>query len=254
MAFNAFDDGNVNSGTPFTPWPTGTNTQGGSKSVRFDHNTDVYPLHESLPGNANSSLKKINELTGKDSAIKPSPHPTPLKLSDDMQTPGTVFPANIKHIQQGKTSIRSQYVCAVPNPIPDVSQRKDPKEENSQHDQLSGESSENPTQSASATFLTNLTIVLTDEKDLNFEASLSTWLKPPIDNGKKFQPALNKETRFGRTHGDRPIIGLVATHWNEEEQSHITPKWWDGKGIPNSTSKYKEVPLSILIVSYIQNV
>lgn len=43
------------------------------------------------------------------------------------------------------------------------------------------------------------------------------------------------------TPGDRPIIGMVAAHWNEKEQSKISPKWWDGNGIPNSTNKYKEV-------------
>ncbi|KAJ4873751.1 Uncharacterized protein Rs2_44527 [Raphanus sativus] len=42
------------------------------------------------------------------------------------------------------------------------------------------------------------------------------------------------------TYRDRPIIGMVAAHWNEKEQSQISPKWWDGNGIPNSTNKYKE--------------
>ncbi|OMO52116.1 hypothetical protein COLO4_37405 [Corchorus olitorius] len=45
---------------------------------------------------------------------------------------------------------------------------------------------------------------------------------------------------FGRTPVDRPIIRMVAAHWNEDESSHISPKWWDGNGIPNSTKKYKE--------------
>ncbi|KAJ1385343.1 hypothetical protein SESBI_41765 [Sesbania bispinosa] len=40
---------------------------------------------------------------------------------------------------------------------------------------------------------------------------------------------------------DRPIIGVVAAHGNEDENSHISPaKWWDVNGIPNSTTKYKE--------------
>ncbi|KAL5219274.1 hypothetical protein ABZP36_019958 [Zizania latifolia] len=39
---------------------------------------------------------------------------------------------------------------------------------------------------------------------------------------------------------DRPIIGLVATHWSDKEPDNITSKWWDGNGIPNSTNKYKE--------------
>ncbi|MCO5605076.1 hypothetical protein L7F22_059254 [Adiantum nelumboides] len=37
---------------------------------------------------------------------------------------------------------------------------------------------------------------------------------------------------------DRPILGTVAAHWNSSSSS--TKKWWDGKGIPNSTNKYKE--------------
>lgn len=37
---------------------------------------------------------------------------------------------------------------------------------------------------------------------------------------------------------DRPIIGMVAAHWNDKQST--SPKWWDGKGIPNSTNKYKE--------------
>ncbi|XP_078437752.1 aspartyl/glutamyl-tRNA(Asn/Gln) amidotransferase subunit isoform X2 [Wolffia australiana] len=40
---------------------------------------------------------------------------------------------------------------------------------------------------------------------------------------------------------DRPIIGLVAVHWKEDDDtSLVSPKLWDGNGIPNSTSKYKE--------------
>lgn len=37
---------------------------------------------------------------------------------------------------------------------------------------------------------------------------------------------------------DRPILGTVAAHWNHSSIS--SQKWWDGKGIPNSTNKYKE--------------
>ncbi|KAL4622187.1 hypothetical protein ACB092_06G279800 [Castanea dentata] len=80
-------------------------------------------------------------------------------------------------------------------------------------------------------------------KELKVEASLSAWLKPlpsiQDENSKIFDPATRKP-HFGRTPGDRPIIGLVAAHWNDNEQSHISPKWWDGNGIPNSTNKYKE--------------
>ncbi|KAK8488895.1 hypothetical protein V6N11_075745 [Hibiscus sabdariffa] len=36
------------------------------------------------------------------------------------------------------------------------------------------------------------------------------------------------------------MIGLVSAHWKEDESSRISPKWWDGNGILNSTTKYKE--------------
>eukprot|EP00250_Pteridium_aquilinum_P028107 c36595_g1_i1 orf=239-2791(-) len=39
---------------------------------------------------------------------------------------------------------------------------------------------------------------------------------------------------------DRPILGTVAAHWNHSSSSSTQKKWWDGKGIPNSTNKYKE--------------
>lgn len=39
-----------------------------------------------------------------------------------------------------------------------------------------------------------------------------------------------------RLADDRPILGTVAAHWSPIS----TRKWWDGKGIPNSTNKYKE--------------
>jgi hypothetical protein len=67
--------------------------------------------------------------------------------------------------------------------------------------------------------------------------SLSEWLKPP--NSRTSDSAKSSDD-------DRPIIGMVAAHWKNEEQENCTPQWWDGNGIPNSTNKYKEVnPISV---------
>nr|VDC79776.1 unnamed protein product [Brassica rapa] len=63
-------------------------------------------------------------------------------------------------------------------------------------------------------------------------ASVSPWVKQSEEKSNN-----NISTITSR---DRPIIGMVAAHWNEKEQSQISPKWWDGNGIPNSTNKYKE--------------
>eukprot|EP00252_Welwitschia_mirabilis_P026744 TRINITY_DN8877_c0_g1_i3.p1 TRINITY_DN8877_c0_g1~~TRINITY_DN8877_c0_g1_i3.p1 ORF type:complete len:384 (+),score=74.01 TRINITY_DN8877_c0_g1_i3:579-1730(+) len=51
----------------------------------------------------------------------------------------------------------------------------------------------------------------------------------------------SEKSSSGKNRGDydRPIIGLVAAHWNEQKENAAC-KWWDGKGIPNSTNKYKE--------------
>ncbi|CAL4944674.1 unnamed protein product [Urochloa decumbens] len=72
--------------------------------------------------------------------------------------------------------------------------------------------------------------------------SLAHWLKPP--NPKK--PFRDESLTGDRSHSakgsdeDRPIIGMVAAHWKDQEPANLTPKWFDGNGIPNSTNKYKE--------------
>ncbi|KAI4319701.1 hypothetical protein MLD38_033271 [Melastoma candidum] len=200
--------------TPFTPWPTGIKTQGGSKFVQFQGDINIRPTDDPRPENASRGFKM--EWIGKDRSVKIMPPPTPHKLTDEMQTPGTVFPANMEHVQKGKAGIRSQYVYSVPNIPTEALQLKVPDGEISLHNQL------------------------LDHQEAKIEATLSNWLKPPTDDGKSFQPARNKQAQFGRTYEDRPILGLVSTQWNEEEQLHATPKWWGGNGIPNSTSKYQE--------------
>jgi hypothetical protein len=88
---------------------------------------------------------------------------------------------------------------------------------------------------------------------LKAEASQSDWLKPQLStqdaSSKNFDSDFTRKPHFGRTPGDRPIIGIVAAHWNDDEPSHISPKWWDGNGIPNSTNKYKEVFLLAALFS-----
>ncbi|KAH7286846.1 hypothetical protein KP509_32G024900 [Ceratopteris richardii] len=49
-------------------------------------------------------------------------------------------------------------------------------------------------------------------------------------------PSVSNHHRPARLVEDRPILGTVAAHWSPI----TTRKWWDGKGIPNSTKKYQE--------------
>ncbi|XP_057956365.1 protein JASON isoform X5 [Malania oleifera] len=164
----------------------------------------------------------------------------------EMQTPGTVFPANLEIKENGKNArIRSQYVYSVLNPVENLSQWKVLKEEDSNSYELSGQLRDSLEQPKIATSKSEKRERETsDMEELKVEASLSTWLKPPPsirdDKNRNCGGRSCKSPNFGKTPCDRPILGTVATHWNEEDLSHITTKWWDGNGIPNSTNKYKE--------------
>ncbi|XP_057956361.1 protein JASON isoform X2 [Malania oleifera] len=148
--------------------------------------------------------------------------------------------------ENGKNArIRSQYVYSVLNPVENLSQWKVLKEEDSNSYELSGQLRDSLEQPKIATSKSEKRERETsDMEELKVEASLSTWLKPPPsirdDKNRNCGGRSCKSPNFGKTPCDRPILGTVATHWNEEDLSHITTKWWDGNGIPNSTNKYKE--------------
>ncbi|XP_041992513.1 protein JASON-like isoform X1 [Salvia splendens] len=76
------------------------------------------------------------------------------------------------------------------------------------------------------------------------EGSLTSWFKPisaKQDGSNKQLSSVSSQCR--KPPADRPILGMVAAHWNDVEAPNDPPpppKWWDGNGIPNSTNKYKE--------------
>ncbi|XVF20823.1 hypothetical protein REPUB_Repub12eG0035800 [Reevesia pubescens] len=218
-----------------------TSAYGRNKFVRFKCESGA---SSSKSENGGQNSKKL-ELPGYQSASKPSPNPTPLKLSDEMQTPGTFFPSNLETLANGKTRIRSQYVLSVLNPVEDASLLNAKKEDTFSSKDMFGGLKGSPHRRENATLKLEVGVKQTSLlKESEDEGSLSSWLKPKQytidDHNKNFQFTSSKIPHFGRTPGDRPIIGMVAAHWNEDESSHISPKWWDGNGIPNSTTKYKE--------------
>lgn len=222
--------------TSVSPWISATD-QGKNKSVRFECDFDLSSSKGSSSENCSQSLGK-SESPGNQSISKPFPYPTPLKLSDEMQTPGTVFPANVENYPNGKTRIRSQYVYSVLNPVESASQWKALKEDDPNSHKLSGELRESVDDPDNVSPKSKEGVKETSfGKELKVEASLSSWLKPQTSN----QGDHSSRPRVSRSPEDRPIIGMVAAHWNEDEPSRISPKWWDGNGIPNSTNKYKEV-------------
>ncbi|XP_038985682.1 protein JASON [Phoenix dactylifera] len=227
-----------------------------------------------------------------------SPYPTPLNLTDEMQTPGTLHPTNQENIRTWKNGrIRTQYVYPVLRHVENLSHWKALREEPSLIQSADHSEQEKkfpspdftgraqpisftpaPTYSKlfeSASFscpnekinqvqnrgsreepvhdksLSSPALLFKSADQLNSNvdtpelviSSLSQQLKPPfpedeIGNSKnitKEKPHSEKSYDAGR-----PIIGIVASQWNADELSCISPKWWDGNGIPNTTTKYKE--------------
>ncbi|KAL5977202.1 hypothetical protein ACLOJK_021544 [Asimina triloba] len=183
-----------------------------------------------------------------------SPYPTPLRLTDEMQTPATVFPAKVENIATGKNArIRSQYVYPVLNPIENSSQWNALKGLDT-HQLGFSEDTSDLHKNYSSEFLAKTPMscrVAADVLQQNengpqpVEASLADWLKPVSASDKRSQSSFSSgKTPTARCSDiERPILGMVAAHWNDDEPSQISPKWWDGNGIPNSTNKYKEVAL-----------
>ncbi|KAL2547761.1 Protein JASON [Forsythia ovata] len=214
-----------------------------NKSVRFECESDISSFSsKDSSSDIASQNSKQSGCAGNYNKLKLSPYPTPLKLTDEMQTPGTVFPGYLDNMVDGKTArIRSQYVYSVVNPVENSSQCKVLKDEISDSHHLR----ESLQQVDDGTPISDMGMKeLSARKDMKVEESLSSWLKPPSanqdDNNQRFGSVSGENIHCGRTPGDRPILGMVAAHWNDEENSRISPKWWDGNGIPNSTNKYKE--------------
>jgi hypothetical protein len=226
-----------------TPWPV-TDTQKKTKSVRFECENDLVS-YQSPPDDWH--MKK-NKSPDSQSTCKRSPYPTPLKLFDDMQTPGTVYPASLEDLCDGKHHVRSQFVYPNYNLGENVLLSKllevqdfNPEQDSSElGDSVEGDQNPTPTSGKSLKKIES-------ETESNMEASLCSWLKPAsiiIEEGNEEIETADCEILQS---ADRSIIGVVHAELNEVNDSRIVPpKWRNGNGIPNSTKKYKEVWLVIV--------
>ncbi|KAL8478066.1 hypothetical protein ACS0TY_030094 [Phlomoides rotata] len=147
-------------------------------------------------------------------------YPTSVEIPEEMQTPDTMFPG-----------YRSSVLDPAENPS----------------NELKDESSDSNLPSESVKLNDEDNMIRKEE--MKVDESLSSWFKPVSakqdDNNKRFSSFAGENVHRRKVPVDRPILGMVAAHWNDvddDETSHISPKckWWDGNGIPNSTNKYKE--------------
>uniref|UniRef100_A0A7N0SWN5 Uncharacterized protein n=1 Tax=Kalanchoe fedtschenkoi TaxID=63787 RepID=A0A7N0SWN5_KALFE len=229
---NEFQDNELDN-TPVlnSPQPPSIAVKSRAKSVHFarEPETPVRSSYRCLSEKVGQGSCKV-EMPGYDGVFKYSPHPTPLKLTDEMQTPGTTYA--LDSATKGRNVlIRSQYVYSALNSIEDISQwrllkeveeegegeMEEPNNDASQQPDSLKESSERRCYDTPSHYSSKENEAAVD-KDLKVEASLS-----------------------GLTPGSRPVLGVLpASDWNCHGSSDMSPKCWDGNGIPNTTNKYKE--------------
>lgn len=183
-------------------------------------------------------------------ASKHSPGPTPLKLTDEMETPGTVYPAKLENHRSGHHArIRLQYVYPVSK---SMNIQTEPTTVNGvphlpgQSDKPSDYPAQNPKSTDGLPLLEHVRSAYSPESSGAVSAgkeALTLGRKSTMDHlgGGRSANIPRAEKNPGSPVRDRPIVGMVAAHWSSEETTRTSPELWDGKGIPNSTKKYNEV-------------
>nr|CAD1834559.1 unnamed protein product [Ananas comosus var. bracteatus] len=202
-----------------------------------------------------------------------SPYPTPLILTDEMQTPATIHPSRIENSRTGKRArIRTQYAYPVLKPIDNLPHRKSLSENSSctkklvpnaispvskdsevsktrrsvfatpnNKENLGKENANNNEEPLYANS-NNRAQQISHSKDEVIDTpnllvpSFSQWLKPTTLKDEKEDIMDIKESY----DVDRPIIGIFDENWRDDGCTRESPKCWDRNGIPNSTTKYKE--------------
>ncbi|KAG8069865.1 hypothetical protein GUJ93_ZPchr0006g44561 [Zizania palustris] len=82
------------------------------------------------------------------------------------------------------------------------------------------------------------------DKAKNGVASLSCWLKPSFSDGgsqSDTEGKIGKQRYYDNSVlTDVPIFTAYCLDWDNDKPTPVLPKVWDGNGIPNTTTKYKE--------------
>jgi hypothetical protein len=80
-------------------------------------------------------------------------------------------------------------------------------------------------------------------------SSLSYWLKQPssIDSKDDTEGNIKKELLYEKSIFDVPIFATSGLNWDNDDPTPVLPKAWDGNGIPNTTTKYKEVRFHLIL-------
>ncbi|KAG0480801.1 hypothetical protein HPP92_011659 [Vanilla planifolia] len=163
-----------------------------------------------------------------------SPYPTPLFLVDGMQTPGTLYPSKVENSRIGK--IRTQFAF----PVPDLSKSSFKLKAVCEDSELIHSDVLTERHMSTNTIEDRKS---TQEMPILSNKEISWWLKAQStkDETKITIDVGNQPPKSDCSPNvDKPITGAASSFWNEEELCGALPKQWDGNGIPNTTTKYKE--------------
>lgn len=194
----------------------------------------------------------VVDSASKDLSSQNSPGPTPLRLTEEMDTPGAPY---LEKVENGRLDnlnglTQTQYFCLVRNPLfVRVSSHSSPQPVQSQGSGNAGTGLQGTLSFASAESESSQ---MTDKGSSLDRVSGEAGSKPAMScssdpfaspDGRRLgnRAALRERSPNSKSPADRPIIGMVAAHWKDDEAARVSPKLWDGNGIPNSTNKYKEV-------------
>lgn len=181
-----------------TPWPA-TDTQKKSRSVRFKCEKDLLS-YRSPPDDWHM---KTSKSPNNQSACKQSPYPTPVKLFEEMQTPGTVYPASFDELPDGKPRVRSQFIYPICNPGLNELPCKILEEKGFNLEQA---------QNAAPTSEEELKKIA-NENESNLEASLSSWLEPAstiVEERNETMEAADSQIPLSACE---PIFGEIPAQW-----------------------------------------
>ncbi|OEL26683.1 hypothetical protein BAE44_0012296 [Dichanthelium oligosanthes] len=196
-----------------------------------------------------------------------SPFPTPLVLRDDMQTPGTVYTSHRGASMSGKrVQTRKQFIYPILRPIENrleqMEVREDslplpssnpPKRRNLEADSFKKPGSSETPSSFSRQVKEALSpeelldggeLSKTNSDEKNASLRLSHWVKSSSTDAEN-QGDVNGEA--GDQSYDecsfpteKPVFMASDLNWDIENPTPRLSKTWDGNGIPNTATRYKE--------------
>ncbi|XP_066325002.1 protein JASON-like isoform X3 [Miscanthus floridulus] len=193
-----------------------------------------------------------------------SPYPTPLVLRGDIQTPGTYYTAYKETSKPGKrTRASRQFIYPVLRPIENKMQWMELKAESpvlSSNPPKRRNLSADSTEMAQQTFASSTVTETESSEYVSFPiydnyAAQNEVMSPDEPKGQNVNQLLDeddesnsspddgnvgKETWYEASVSDVPIFPTFGLNWETDNPTPVLPKAWDGNGIPNTTTKYKE--------------